>query len=153
MKIKSDKRKGPAQVYLERIKWLEVMIDSNTEELAKLDSVAKRITPVLNTTGAGGSGNPDRVGNAMAKIIDLQNEISQDNAEFVALRREAGELLKKISKPEQYQVLRKRYMLYKSFEDIAVEMQYSYRQICNIHGRALQAFEKVLEEHKRRNKE
>lgn len=153
MKPKSDKKKGPAQIYLEKIKWLDVMVDSKLEELCKLDSKVKRITPVMSTTGAGGSGNPDRHGDAIAKIIDLQNEINRVNDEFVELSKEAGELLKRISKPEQYQVLHKRYVLYESFEDIAVEMRYSYRHICNIHGRALQAFEKVLEEHKRRDKE
>ena len=151
MKPKSEKKKGPAQTYLERIKWLDALIDSKLEELSRLDSKVKRITPVMSTTGAGGSGNPDRHGDAIAKIIDLQNEINRDNDEFIDLRKEAGELLKRISQPEQYQVLHKRYVLYESFENIAVEMRYSYRHICNIHGRALQAFEKVLEEHKRRN--
>lgn len=148
MKPKSDKEKGPAQIYLERIKWLDVMIDSKQAELCRLDSLVKRITPVMNTTGAGGSGNQDRHGDAIAKIIDLQNEINRDNDEFIDLRREASKLLKLIRQPEQYQVLHKRYVLYESFENIAVEMRYSYRHICNIHGRALQAFEKVLEEHR-----
>lgn len=153
MKPKSEKKKGPAQIYLERIKWLDVMIDSKLEELCKLDSMVHRITPVMNTTGAGnGSGSQDKHGDAIAKIIDLQREINQDNDEFIDLRREAGELLKRISKPEQYQVLHKRYVLYERFENIAVEMKYSYRHICNIHGRALQAFEKVLEEHRHMQK-
>ena len=135
---------------MERIKWLDVMIDSKLEELSKLDSMVRRVTPMMNTTGAGtGSYNPDRHGDAIAKIVDLQNEINRDNDEFVDLRKEASELLKRISKPEHYQVLHKRYVLYETFEQIAIEMKYSYRNICNIHGRALQAFDKVLEEHER----
>lgn len=149
MKPKSEKKKGPAQIYLERIKWLDALIDSKLEELCRLDSMVKRITPVMNTTGAGGSGNQDKHGNAIAKIIDLQNEINRDNDEFIDLRQEASKLLAKITNPAQYKVLHKHYVLYESFENIAVEMKYSYRHICNIHGRALQAFEKVLEEHKR----
>lgn len=149
MKPKKEKKKGPAQEYLERIKWLDVLIDSKLEELSRLDSMVHRVTPVMNTTGAGGSYNPDRHGDAIAKIVDLQKEINQDNDEFIDLRREASELLKRISKPEHYQVLHKRYVLYETFEQIAIEMKYSYRNVCNIHGRALQAFEKVLEEHKR----
>lgn len=153
MKPKSEKEKGPAQIYLERIKWLDVLIDSKLEELSKLDSMVHRVTPVMNTTGGGSaSGNPDRYGDAIAKIVDLQKEINRDNDEFIELRKEASELLKRISNPEQYKVLHKKYVMYESFETIAVEMKYSYRHICNIHGRALQAFEKVLEEHKRERK-
>ena len=49
---------------------------------------------------------------------------------------------------DEAEMIDKHYVLYESFENIAVEMKYSYRHICNIHGRALQAFEKVLEEHR-----
>lgn len=138
-----------AKEYLERIKWYDVLIDSKLEELATLNSVVKRITPVMNTTGGGsGSGNQDRLGDTIAKIVDLQEEINRDVDMFVDMKREAARLLKKITKAEYFKVLHKHYVLYKSFEQIAMEMKYTYRGVCYVHGRALQAFDKVLREHK-----
>jgi DNA-directed RNA polymerase specialized sigma subunit len=42
-------------------------------------------------------------------------------------------------------VLHKRYFEYKPWEQIACEMGYSYRNVCYIHGKALQAFEALME--------
>lgn len=141
-----------AKEYLEQIKWLDVRIDSKLEELAKLDSMAKRITPKMRPNGGGsGSGNQDRLGDTIARIADLREEINRAVDIFVDTKKEAAEMLEKITRPEYYQVLHKRYVLYESFERIAAEMGYTYRGVCYVHGRALQAFGKVLEE--RRAKE
>lgn len=141
-----------AKEYLEKIKWYDVLIDGKLEELAKLNGMVKRITPVMNMNGAGGGGNQDRLGDTIAKIVDLQDEINEDVDAFVDLKREVTALLKKVGKPEFFQMLHKRYMLYQSFEQIATEMGYTYRNACYVHGRALQAFGKVLEEEKHHRK-
>lgn len=139
-----------AKEFLERIKWYDVLIDSKLEELASLQDVAKRITPVMKTGGgSGGTGNQDRLGDTVAKIADLQEEINRDVDIFVDMKREAAALLKKIKEPEYFKVLHKRYVLYESFERIATELNVTYRAVCYMHGRALQAFDKVLEEYNR----
>ena len=142
-----------AKEYLEQIKWYDVLIDSKLEELATLNSVVKRITPVMNTTGGGsGTGNQDRLGDTIAKIVDLQEEINRDVDMFVDMKREVYALLKKIKNPDHYLVLHKRYVQYESLERITIEMGYTHRGMCYLHGRALQAFGKVLEEHKKAHK-
>lgn len=138
-----------AKEYLEKIKWYDVLIDSKLEELANLNSIVRRITPVMNTTGGGASGNQDKLGDTIAKIVDLQEEINRDVDMFVDMKREASTLLKKVTQAEYFQVLHKRYVLYESFEQMATEMKYTYRGVCYVHGRALQEFGKVLEESKR----
>jgi hypothetical protein len=136
-----------AKEYLEQIKWYDVLIDSKLEELATLNGMVKRITPVMNTTGGGASGNQDKLGDTIAKIVDLQEEINRDVDMFVDMKKEASKLLKKVKRPEFYQVLHKRYILGESLERITLDMGYTHRGMCYLHGRALQAFGKVLEEH------
>lgn len=138
-----------AKEYLERIKWYDVLIDSKLEELATLNSMVGRITPVMNTTGGGVSGNQDKLGDTIAKIVDLQSEINRDVDMFVDMKREASVLLKKIKQPEFFQVLHKRYILGESLERITADMGYTHRGMCYLHGRALQAFGKVLEDSKK----
>ena len=138
-----------AKEYLERIKWLDVLINSKQEELTALEAIAKRVTPVMKQGGGtGGTGNHDRLGDAVAKIADLQDEINRNVDIFVDMKREAAAMLKKIKRADYYKVLHKRYVMYESFEKIATEMDITYRGVCYIHGRALQAFDKVLEEHR-----
>lgn len=141
-----------AKEYLERIKWCDVLIDSKLEELERLNSLVKRITPVMSDTSGAGGGNQDKLGDTVAKIVDLKAKIDRDTDAFVDLKHEAAALLEKIEKPEYYQVLHKRYIQYKSLEQIAGELNYSWRWVCKLHGRALQAFERVLKESPSRKK-
>lgn len=138
-----------AKEYLEKIKWYDVLIDSKLEELATLNSIVKRITPVMNTTGGGSaSGNQDKLGDTIAKIIDLQEEINRDVDNFVDRKREALKLLKQVKNADFYKVLHMRYVQYKSFVYIAAEMGgMSERGASKLNGRALQAFDKVLKAH------
>lgn len=138
-----------AKEYLERIKWLDVMIDSKLEELERLNSIVKRITPVMNTTGGGGSGNADKLGDTVARIVDLQAEINRDVDEFVDYKNEAKRLMRQMSNPDYYRVLHMRYFQNRSIRQIASAMKYSYDGMKKFNSAALQDFQRVLEENRK----
>ena len=142
------KEKGPAQIYLERIKKLDVQIDAMEQEKLALRDLAYRVTPSMSGNGGSSGGNHDKIGSAAARIADKEAEIDQAVDRLIDMKAEAARLLDQLDKPEHYKVLHSRYILYKSFESIAVDMGYSYRNIHYLHGRALQAFGKVLEAQK-----
>lgn len=131
-----------AKDYLNRIKWYDVLIDSKLEEMERLNDLVRRITPSMS--GAAGGGNGDKLGDTVAKIVDLQDEINRNIDDFVNLKSEASAMMEQVKQPEYYHVLHKRYVLFQTFERISNDMGYSYRTVLNLHGRALQAFEKVL---------
>lgn len=134
--------------YLREIKKLDSIINSQLDEVDSLYAMITRITPVLKDDVVTGSGNTDKIGNAISKIVDLREEINRDIDKLVDKKREASALLKKLENPLHYEVLHKRYVLFESFEQISLEMGYTYRNICYIHGRALQAFDRILKERK-----
>lgn len=134
--------------YLREIKKLDKIISSELDEVDSLYAMITRITPVLKDDVVTGSGNTDKIGNAISKIVDLREEINRDIDKLVDKKREASALLKKLDNPLHYEVLHKRYVLFESFEQISLEMGYTYRNICYIHGRALQAFDRILKERK-----
>ena len=133
-----------AKEYLQKIRWYDALIDSKLEELTMLECMATKITPTLNDIGGSGGGVKDKIGDAAAKIVDLRTAINKDIDDFVALKREASDLLKQVKNPEYYKVLHKRYFQYKGLEQIAAEMNYSWRWTRKLNGRALQAFGEVL---------
>lgn len=134
-----------AKEYLERIKKQDKKIDRKLEELTTLNSVIKRITPVMNDTGAGGgTGNQDKLGETMAKIVDLQGEVNNDVDILVDMQREAYYILRMMKDECYYRVLEMRYLKYMSFEQIAVEMHRSKRWAEIKHGRALEVFDRLL---------
>ena len=138
-----------AKEYLSQIRRYDTMIDSMLDEVDKLYAMVTRITPVLKDDVVSGGGQQDKMGNAVAKIVDLKERINKEVDQLVDLKKEASDLLAKISNPDYYKVLHKRYILFETFEQIAFDMNYTYRGICYMHGRALQAFAKVLEDNEK----
>lgn len=139
------KEKGPAQLYLEHIKKLDVQIDGMEQEKLALRDLALRVTPSMSAGGGSPGGNQDKLGSAVTRIVAKEEEIDRAVGQLISLKQEASDLLARLDKPEHYKVLHGRYILYKSFESIATDMGYTYRNICYLHGRALQAFGKLLE--------
>lgn len=141
----ADKKESPAKKYLNRIRLYDARIENGLQELSDLEEMVTRITPVLKQDVVSSSSSQDKLGDTVAKIADLRVKINQDVDAFVDLKREALAKLAKVEKPEYYDILHKRYVEYQSLEQIAVSMNYTYRWIRRLHGRALQAFEKVME--------
>lgn len=135
-----------AKEYLQQIKKLDVHIDSLLEQVAHLKAMSLKITTTLRQDVSSGSGSQDKIGDAIAKIIDLENEINQNIDEYVDKKREICAVIEKVENPDQAALLHKRYLLYEPWEQIAIELHCTYRNVCYIHGRALQAVATILEE-------
>ena len=133
------------QKYLRQVRLYDTHIDTRLEELTRLRTLATQITSAIKPVPVFGSGNQDKLGNIVAKIIDLENEINDAVDAYIDKRREIGRAVEKLTDADQIAVLHKRYFEYKTLEKIAIETNYSYRSVCYIHGRALQALAKVLE--------
>jgi hypothetical protein len=114
-------------------------------EKTMLTDMALRITPAMSGSGGAG-GNQDKLGSTVARIADKEEEIDKAVEKLVTLKHEAYTLMSMLHDPAHIKVLHGRYIQYRSFESIASDMGYTYRNICYLHGRALQAFGKVLEE-------
>ncbi len=134
-----------AKAYLRKIELADVHINNKLNDLHKLRSMVTKITSTISEVSVTGSGGQDKLGDAVAKIVDLQEEINRKIDSYVDLKKEVSAVLERIQDPDQVKVLHKRYFEYKPWEVIACEMNYSYRNVCYIHGKALQAVEALLE--------
>lgn len=136
-----------AKEYLNSIKRADAIINEKLKELDQLRGMRYKITQTLKPVMVSGGGSHGGFTDASDKIIDLEREIDRDIDRFVDLKREAGALLAQMDNPKHYQVLHRHYILFESFEKIAVDIGYTYRNVCYLHGRALQAFKRVLDKH------
>lgn len=71
------------------------------------------------------------------KIVDLENEINADIDRLVDLKRDIVLTIKGVSLPEHQTLLELRYLCFKTWEQIAVDMQYSLMHIHRLHEKAL----------------
>lgn len=137
-----------AKKYLQQVKLCDKHINNKLEELANLRDLSLRITTNLSSEGGGfGGGHGDKVGNAVARIVDLEREINESIDKYVDLKHQVEAVVEQIGDPDQVEVIYKRYFRFKKWEEIAAEMNYTYQGVCKIHGRALQSVREILKQY------
>lgn len=130
--------------YLQQIRLYDSHINTKLEDLHQLKEMVTKITPTLKDDVVSGGGNQDKLGDAIAKIVDLEEEVNRDIDRYVNAKQEISNTLEKISDPDQLQVLHMRYVQYKAWEQIACDMHMTYRNVCYIHGKGLQSVNQIL---------
>lgn len=134
-----------AKAYLKRVKLYDTHIDNKLQELEHLKAMVMKITATWKDDVVSGSRSQDKIGDAVSRIVDLQKEINQDIDHYVDTRNEICDELNKIRNYRHFDILYKRYILYKKWEEIAVEMDFTdVRGVYKLHGRALQTFNRII---------
>lgn len=133
-----------AKTFLQQVKLYDTHINTKLEELDRLMALATKITPILKQDVVSGSGNQDKLGDAVAKMVDLEREINAIIDAYIKLKRQVNDVVDKVTDPDQAAILYKRYFLYERWEQIALEMNMTYRNVCYIHGKALLTVNKML---------
>jgi len=143
-----------AKEYLQQVRTIDERINCKLADVARLQDMATRITPVLRDDVAhGGGGTQDRMADTIARIIDLKAEINGDIDQLVDKKREVTAKLDKLTNRRYYTVLFRRYILFETFEQIACEMNCSWRNACYLHGQALDVFQQVMDKEDKGNDE
>lgn len=128
--------------YLNQIDRANKTINNKLSEVYQLKQIVCSISVSVSDDRVQSSGSKDKLGDAVSKIIDLENEINTIIDGFMDKKQKIVNQIENIEDNMQYQVLFSRYIEGKTFESIAEETNYSVRQILRIHGNALVEFEK-----------
>ena len=133
--------------YLEQIKILDAKIETKTEELERLRTLAEKTTASAGGERVQASGNQQKLEDCVIKIVQAQNEINASIDRFVDYKKEAMELIDRACDADCIKLLYKRYFSYMKWEEIAVDMNYTYQWISGgLHQRALSQVQKALDE-------
>lgn len=135
-----------AKAYLNQIRLIDDRINDGIEDLERLKAMATKVTASLDGEAVSGTRNPDKITDVVAKIIKLKEDLNALVDKYVDIKREASDLLTRVVDPVQYKILHSRYMLYKTWEQIADEIGYTYQWTCHLHGLALLEFKRILQE-------
>ena len=127
--------------YLEQVERLNRMIQNKLSEISQLKHIAMSITIEPKEVNVQVSSDKDRMGTAVAKLVDLEKETDKLVDDYINKRKRIIEQIDSIEDTNMYHVLSERYISRKDLSVIAVEMGYSFKQICRIHGNALREFE------------
>lgn len=135
-----------AKEFFQQIRHIDKQIDVKFERLERLKALATKVTATMSETNSKPSGVSRSIENSVDKIILLQEELNADIDRYIDLKRTAGEIIRQIQNEKYRRVLESRYLLGKTWEAIAVDMDMTYQGVCHIHGRALQEAENFIPE-------
>lgn len=124
--------------YDEKIAWLRRYLDSLRlereleREVDQIETLATRVTPRLSGMPGGGA-DGQSLPRAVEGIIRAKQELEAQINVCRAIRGEVVAALEQITNPRDHEILRRRYILGQKWEQIAVEMYYSYKQVRRRH--------------------
>ena len=81
----------------------------------------------------------------IGRIIGLEAEINAEIDRFVDEKHKIINQIQGLKNSDYISLLFKRYVEFKKFETIAVEMNFTYQYVLNMHGYALKEFETTYE--------
>lgn len=128
-----------AKEYLSQVYRLDKRIDSKIEQLKSLNLLATKCTTTLSDMPKSQSISNSRLEDTVVKIVDLQEEINRDIDSLVDLKRDIVRTIKSVQNPEYQIILELRYLCFKTWEEIAVQMNCSIDNVFKIRKNALKS--------------
>lgn len=132
------------RTYLKDLIKIQVLIKSKVEMLKVLSSKAeyKGISYGAEVSSNGIGNSSEEI---LLRIIDKEQELNADIDKYSKMLTESMELIDRLENPQHIQVIYKRYLQNKRWENIAVEMNRDLRQIYRLHGEALVELQKIAD--------
>jgi DNA-directed RNA polymerase specialized sigma subunit len=121
--------------YLNRYTELNRAIKQRLDELAHLTALAEKCTTTLTGMPHGGSRTRE---DTYAKMVDMSAEIDNQIDAYNHMKDEIEAAIDTVHDLTLQTLLRYKYLDGQTFEQIAVNMNYCYMQICRLHGKALE---------------
>lgn len=129
--------------YLGQISRLDRMIKNKMTELSQYRDLIYGLSAVANEERVRTSPDFDKMTGKVAKVLKIESKIDELIDEYVDKKNLIISQIDSMENETYYEILFARYIEKKTFEKIADEMMYSWRQIIRLHGKALQEFEKI----------
>lgn len=122
--------------YLNQYKFLNAEIDRKIKYMEDCKSKVFNVTGTLSDMPRSGN-RSNVIEDGIVSINDIEQTINQDIDKLVKLRSEIEGKINEIKNLNYKEILKRIYLDFKSYELIAVECNYSYRQVLRIHEGAL----------------
>ena len=114
----------------------EKEIGIKLDQKARLRELSTKITQTL-TPDKVKSNSENRLESSVSKIVDIEREIGASIDQLERTRLQVESVINSVPNVNQRNVLRLRYISGMKWEQIAVKLNYDYRWVLRLHGKAL----------------
>lgn len=129
------------KAYLERYREADQEIDRLCEELSRWRARGTKIAPSLSSASAEGYKDEDLDESPVEKIISLEREINSTIDRAIEIKKQVEDTIKTVPNGTLRDILIRRYIFGETWEQISIHMNYGYRWILRLHGKALKLVE------------
>jgi hypothetical protein len=139
-------KKMTAKEYLSQYTDCLAEIETLTEEVMRLRSLAMKVTVAFDSDGsAAGTRSTDKLERCVDKILESETRMNARINDLSAIRQDVFDTIMKVQDGRLRTLLLMRYISGTSFEGIAAKMGYTYKHtVNNLHPEALQEVEKII---------
>ena len=134
-----------AKEYLSQAFCIEMQVQSKLEQIEALRSLACRVTTSFDRAG-GHSRNASSMQDTIVKIMEAEEELNRKIDELVTVIKEITDVIDRIPDVTLRLILENRYLLFHTWEEIAIDMNYARRWTQEKHREALDAVQRILDE-------
>lgn len=134
-----------AKEFLKQARHIDQRINSKLEQVQSLRELATKATATLSDMPRSSTPNIYRMEDVICKMTDLESEINADIDELIDTKHEVMAVIKMVERPEYQSLLELKYLCMKTWEEVAAELGYVYRQITRMHGYALEQVDAILQ--------
>lgn len=134
-----------AKDYLRQLQKLDKLIENKLAEKEQWKAMATSTTQQLSADRVQTSGNPQKMADAVCKIIEIEAELNAFVDRLIDTKRDVISTIERLN-PTEYDLLHKVYVQYFTFDDVAIKMNKSYSWVTTVHGRALKNVQHMLDE-------
>lgn len=117
--------------------YIDKQLEAEYKTIAMLRAKAAKSTPSYSLVASGG-GVGQKVESCVLDIVDMEAKSKATVQRLMDAKIMAMKLIELLPEPRLKQLLKKRYLHYEKWEQIAVELNCSYRRIHQLHSKALQ---------------
>lgn len=127
-----------AKEYLNQAYFIDKQIKSKLKkaEMLRASLYGKGVS-YENTGSSSPNSSGDSLGRAVAKVVDYEREADMMIDKLIELRLEIESAISELSDDAERTLLEKRYLFFESWEQIAIDMNYSISMIYHINRKAL----------------
>ena len=134
-----------AKDFLSQAWHVEQQVQSKMEQIEALRSLACRMTAGFGNEPVSHTRNVTSMQDTIARILEAEEELNRRIDELVDRKMEVMRVIDQVKNVSLRLILEKRYLIFLSWERIAVDMEYSRRWTLTRHEEALQAVQEILD--------
>ena len=136
----------PTIEYLRRALVLDMQIDAGFERIQQLRALAERRTAAYGREKVRAGGAADHRMDVVARIVDAERELDEKIDRMISMRAEIQDVIGRVVDERMRVLLELRYLNGHTWEQVAEEMNYTTRNIYNLHSAALKVVAPLVAE-------